>query len=111
MKHGHKIRQEGVSKTGAILRIACKARKENEGGVRRDVAVKGAGERLTAEASESPRCGQLRGLRINPNLVEVKAGEVRAPVPDKPPGGNDEFTRELASTMSTIASLVIKASG
>ncbi len=38
-------------------------------------------------------------------------GDAQAPAPDQPPGGNDEFARELASTMSTIASLVIKASG
>ena len=31
--------------------------------------------------------------------------------PDQPPGESDEFARELASTMSTIGILVIKASG
>ncbi len=75
------------------------------------MAVRGTGERPTAEASESPRCRQLRGLGVNPDLVEVKAGGARAPVPNEPPEGNDEFARELASTMSAIASLVIKASG
>ncbi len=91
MKHGHKIRQEGATKTGAILRIAPRARKENKGGVRRNVAVRGAGEWPTAEVSESPRCGQPRGLGVNPDLVEVKSGGARAPVPNKPPEGNDEF--------------------
>jgi hypothetical protein len=91
MKHGHMIRQEGIAKTGAITRITPKARKENEGGVRRDVAVKGAGGRPTAEASESLRRGQLRGPGVSPDLVEVKAGRARAPVPNKPPVGNDEF--------------------
>ncbi len=34
-----------------------------------------------------------------------------APVPNKPPEGNNEFAQELASTMSTITSLDINASG
>ncbi len=110
-RRGHKIRQEGVTNAGAILPIARKAGEENEEGIMREVVIKGAEERPTAEVNESPRHGQLRGLGINPDPVGVEAGGVRTPVPDQPLEGNDEFARDLASTMSAIASLVIRASG
>ncbi len=110
-KHEHEIRRGGVTNPGANLRIAQKTRDKDEGEISREVATQRVGQRPTAEANESPRCGQLRGLGINPDPVEVEAGEVRGPVPDQPPEGNDEFARDLASTMSAIASLVIRASG
>jgi hypothetical protein len=110
-KHEHKVRRGKVTNTGAILRIARKAREEDEEGVRSKVAVQRAGEQQTAEAEGSPRCRLLREPGTNPDSTEVEAGDARTPAPDQPPGGSDGFARELASTMSAIASLVIRASG
>jgi hypothetical protein len=111
MKHGHKIRQEGVTRTGAIPRIAYEAGEGNERGPKEDEAVAGTGGRSTAGADESSRHGRQQGLGANPDLRGVEAGEVRAPVPNELPEENNKFARELASMMSAIASLVVKASG
>ncbi len=79
---------------------------------RREVAVQEAEELPAADAREESlglRLPQVAGT--DPSSKEKGDGDAQAPAPDQPPGGNDEFARELASTMSTIASLVIKASG
>jgi hypothetical protein len=110
-KQEHKIRRGGVTITGAILRVARKARDRDEGKVRSEAAVQRADEQPTAEAKESTGRGLLRGPGTNPGSMEMEAGDARTPAPDQPPGGSDGFARELASTMSNIASLVIRASG
>jgi hypothetical protein len=63
----------------------------------------------TREESPGRRLSQAAGT--GSSSTERGDGSAQAPAPDQPPGGNDEFARELASAMSTIASLVIKASG
>jgi hypothetical protein len=89
-------------------------RRQADGKVGSEVAVQGAEELPTADArKESP------GLTHTPPPVagtdssskETGDGDAKAPAPDQPPGESNEFARELASTMSAIASLVIKASG
>ncbi len=96
-KHRHEIRQEGTTKTDAILRIACEAREKNKGGVRKDEAVAGTGGRSTADADESPRRGRQRELGSNPDLREAEAGGVRVPVPNKPPERWGETIWRLAA--------------
>jgi hypothetical protein len=80
--------------------------------VRREVAVQEAEELPAVDArEESPglRLPQVAGT--DSSSKKTGDGDAKVPAPDQPPGGSDEFARELASTMSTIASLVIKASG
>ncbi len=60
---------------------------------------------------ESPVRRLPRVAGTDSSSKEMEDGNAQAPAPDQPPGGSDEFAQELASTMSTIASLVIKASG
>ncbi len=60
---------------------------------------------------ESLRLELPRVAGTGSSSTEMRDGSAKAPDPDQPPGGSDEFARELASAMSTIASLVIKASG
>jgi hypothetical protein len=110
-KHEHKIRRGGVTNTGAILGVARKARERDEGKVRSEVAVQEAEEPPTAKSKVSTRCGLLRGAGTDPSSMEVGNADARPPAPDQPPGESDGFARELASTMSAIASLVIRASG
>jgi hypothetical protein len=74
--------------------------------------VHGAEELPTADVRrESPGFGLPQGAGTDFSSMEAGDGDARAPAPDQPPGESDEFARELASTMSAIASLVIKASG
>jgi hypothetical protein len=110
-KHEHKICRGGVTNTGAILGVARKARERDEGKVRSEVAVQEAEEPPTAKSKVSTRCGLLRGAGTDPSSMEVGNADARTPAPDQPPGESDGFARELASTMSAIASLVIRASG
>jgi hypothetical protein len=111
-KHEHKIHQGGATNTGVVLRVAQEAREEDNREVRGEVAVQRAEEKPTADARrESPRFRLLRGAGTDPNSMEVGDDDARAPAPDQPPEETDGFARELASTMSAIASLVIKASG
>jgi hypothetical protein len=82
-KHEHKIRQGGVTNTGAILRVARRAREEDNGEVRSEVVVQRAEEQPTADAKgESPRSGLLQGPGTNPGSMEVGTGDARAPAPD-----------------------------
>jgi hypothetical protein len=60
---------------------------------------------------ENPGLGLPQVAGTNSSSKETGDDDAKAPVPDQPPGGSDELARELANTMSTIASLVIKASG
>ncbi|MFN9909872.1 MAG: hypothetical protein ACK56F_27765, partial [bacterium] len=60
---------------------------------------------------ESPGLRMPQVAGTGSSSKETGDGNAQAPAPDQPSGGNDEFARELASAMSTIASLVIKASG
>jgi hypothetical protein len=79
---------------------------------RREVAVKQAEELPAADArEESLRLELPRVAGTGSSSTEMGDGSAQAPAPGQPPGGNDEFARELASAMSTIASFVIKASG
>ena len=75
------------------------------------MATQRAGELSAAEAEGNPRHRLLREPGINPDSAEVEASDARTLAPNQPPGESDGFARELASTMSAIASLVIKASG
>jgi hypothetical protein len=66
----------------------------------------------TADArGESPGRGLSQVAETRSSSTDEEDGSAQAPAPDQPPEGNGEFARELASAMSTIASLVIKASG
>ncbi len=67
----------------------------------------------TASESDTSDPGGMPQLRRRSPAPDTRSQRVQqaAPVPDKPPEGNSEFTRELAGTMSAIASLVVKASG
>jgi hypothetical protein len=70
------------------------------------------GEPPAAESrKESPGHGQSQEVGTGSSLTEMGDDGAQAPAPNRPSGGNDEFARELASAMSNIASLVIKASG
>jgi hypothetical protein len=78
-------------------------------------ALGGAEVGLADTASESDtsdpgRMPQLRRRSPAPDTHSQRMQQA-APVPDKPPEGNSEFAWELASTMSAIASLNVKASG
>ncbi len=111
-KQERKIRTGGATNTGVVLRVARRARKEDNGKVRSEVAMHKAEELTTADVRrESPRFRPPQGAGTDPNSMEVGDGDARTPAPDQPPGESDGFARELASTMSAIASLVIKASG
>ncbi len=111
-KPERKIRIGGATDTGIVLQVARRAREEDNGKVRSEVAVHGAEELPTADARrESPGFRLPQGAGTDSSSIEAGNGDVRAPAPDQPPGESDEFARELASTMSAIASLVIKASG
>jgi hypothetical protein len=111
-KHEHKIRRGEVTNTGAISQVAQRAREKDNGEDRSEVAVHRAEELPTADVRrESPKFGLLRGAGTDPNSMEGGDGDARAPAPNQPPGESDGFARKLASTMSAIASLVIKASG
>ncbi len=67
----------------------------------------------TASESDTSDPGEMPQSRRRSPAPDARSQEdaARALVPDKPPEGNSEFARELSSTMSAIASLVIKASG
>jgi hypothetical protein len=93
-------------------RQAPKENRRTNGKVRSEVAVHGAEELPTADVRrESPGFRLPQGARAGSSSMEAGDGDARAPAPDQPPGESDGFARELASTMSAIASLVIKASG
>jgi hypothetical protein len=80
--------------------------------VRTEVAMQEAEELPavdTREESPGLRLPQVAGT--DSSSKETGDGDAKALAPDQPPGGSDEFARELASAMSTLASLVIKASG
>jgi hypothetical protein len=79
---------------------------------RREVAVQEAEELPAADTrEESLRLELPQVAGTGSSSTEMGDGGAQALAPDQPSGGNDEFARELASAMSTIASLVIKASG
>jgi hypothetical protein len=79
---------------------------------RRVVAMQDAGELPAADTREESPGRKLPPVAgTDSSSKETGDGDAKAPAPDQPPGGSDEFARELASTMSTIASLVIKTSG
>jgi hypothetical protein len=109
-KHEHKICGGGVASTGAIPRVAREARDRGEDKVRNEATIPRAEEQLTAEAKESAGRGPLQGPGTDAGSI-MGTSDAGTPAPDQPPGERDGFARELASTMSTIASLVIKASG
>ncbi|MFN9909586.1 MAG: hypothetical protein ACK56F_26295, partial [bacterium] len=70
------------------------------------------GELPAAEPrEESPGRRQSQEPGTGSSLAKMGDDGAQAPAPNQPSGGNDEFARELASAMSNIASLVIKASG
>jgi hypothetical protein len=76
------------------------------------VAVQEAEELPAVDArEESLRLELPQVAGTGSSSTEMGDGGAQAPAPDQPSGGNDEFARELAGAMSTIASLVIKASG
>ncbi len=111
-KPERKVRTGGATNTGIVLRVARRAREEDNGKVRSEVAVHGAEELPTADVRrESPGFRLPQGAGTDSSSMEAGDGDARAPAPDQPPGESDEFARELATTMSAIASLVIKASG
>ncbi len=111
-KPERKIRMGGATDTGIVLRIARRAREEDNEKVRSEVAVHGAEELPTADDRRgSPGIRLPRGAGAGSSSMEAGGGDARAPAPDQPPGESDGFARELASTMSAIASLVVKASG
>jgi hypothetical protein len=65
-----------------------------------------------SESDSSDPGGMPQLLRRSPAPdTRFQRTQQAAPVPDKPPERNSEFARELASTMSAIASLLVKASG
>jgi hypothetical protein len=75
-------------------------------------AARDGGKLPTADTrGESPGRRQSQAAETGFRSTEMGDDSAQAPAADQPPGGNDEFARELASAMSTIASLVIKASG
>ncbi len=80
--------------------------------VRSEVAAQEAEELPAADSRrKNPGLGLPQVAGTNSSSKETGNGDAKAPAPDQPPGGSDEFARELANTISTIASLVIKASG
>jgi hypothetical protein len=109
-KPGCKVRTRGTSDTSIVLRIARRAREDDDGKIRSEMAVQGAEEPSTTdddEGSSGFRPAQRAGADSSP--VEVGVSNAEAPTPEQPPGEGDEFARELASTMSAIANLVVKA--
>jgi hypothetical protein len=77
-----------------------------------EVAVQEAEELPAVDTRrKNPELGLPRVARTGSSSTEMGDGNAQAPAPSRPAGGNDEFARELASAMSSIASLVIKASG
>jgi hypothetical protein len=111
-KPERKVRTRVTPDASIVLRIARRAREKDNGRVRSDVAVQGAQEPSTADDNEGSSGFRLaRRARTDSSSVEAGGGDARAPTPDQPPGEGDGFARELASTMSAIANLIVKASG
>jgi hypothetical protein len=90
---------------GAAVHAAAPTR-QREGQKRGGQA---GGRRATSSRHQEGECG-TQDAAGGRDRFQLK-GDAKAPAPDQLPGGSDEFARELVSTMSTIASLVIKASG
>jgi hypothetical protein len=107
-----KVRTGGTSDTSIVSRVAQEAREDGDGEVESEVAVRGAVESLTSDDDEGGSgFGPALRARADSSPVEVGDSDVEAPTLGQPPGKGDEFSRELANTMSAIANLVVKASG
>jgi hypothetical protein len=63
-----------------------------------------------SDTSDAEGMAQLHRRSPAPDRHSLRRQQA-ALVPDKLPEGNSEFSRELSSTMSAIANLVVKASG
>jgi hypothetical protein len=108
-----KVCKGGTSDTSIVSQaVAQGAEEEGDGEVGSEAAVQGAGESSESDDDEG-NSGFRPVLRARADSSPVGMGDrdEETPTPGQSPGEGDEFARELASTMSAIASLVVKATG
>jgi hypothetical protein len=108
-----KVCKGGTSDTSIVSQaVAQGAEVEGDEGVGSEAAVQGAGESLESDDDEgNSGLRPVLGARADSSPVRMGDRDEGTPTPGQSPGEGSEFARELASTMSAIASLVVKATG
>ncbi len=103
----------GTSGTSiASQAIAQGAEEEGDGEAGSEATVQGAGE--SSESDDNEGNSGFRPVlraRADSSPTEVGDSDEETPALGQSPEEGDEFARELASTMSAIANLVVKATG
>ncbi len=91
-KPERKVCTGGTSDASIVMRIAQRAREDDDGKVRTEMAMQGAEEPLTTDddgGSSGFRPAQRAGADSSP--VEAGDGNAEAPTPEQPPGEGDKF--------------------